>query len=122
MCLCIKLGPYCHLLQFLKDTVKINSIGHCNFSQSQFLKDLLLKSIMTSGQHIILSLNSHNVFLLFLNRIMGINKSSVKEDFILTGFSDQPSLEKNTLCGNFGILSPDSYGKYNHYSDLLHRF
>ncbi|KAI5136568.1 Olfactory Receptor 2G6 [Manis pentadactyla] len=34
-------------------------------------------------------------------KIMGTNKSSVKEDFILVGFSDQPSLEKNTLCGSF---------------------
>ena len=49
---------------------------------------------MTSGQHIILSLNSYYIFYPFLNSVTGVNNSSIKEDFILLGFPDHPNLEK----------------------------
>lgn len=49
---------------------------------------------MARGQSYILPLNSYNVFLLILSRVMGTNSSTVEDNIILVGFSDQPSLEK----------------------------
>lgn len=49
---------------------------------------------MARGQSYILPLNSYSVFLLILSRVMGTNSSTVEDNIILVGFSDQPSLEK----------------------------